>query len=71
MRKLALLLLVALPLFAACETKGPLERAGERADSALGSRNSRGQTTGKKIDDAVKDVRDGLGDAADDLKKKK
>ncbi|MEO8467004.1 MAG: hypothetical protein ABI640_16845 [Gammaproteobacteria bacterium] len=71
MRKVALLFLAALPLFAACQTKGPLERAGEKADNALGNRNSTGQATGRKVDNAVKDVREGVDDAADDLKKKK
>ncbi|MEO8466993.1 MAG: hypothetical protein ABI640_16785 [Gammaproteobacteria bacterium] len=71
MRKLVIFMLVALPLFAACEKKRPLERAGEKVDSALENLKPGGKTTGDKIDDAVNDARNGLDDAADDLKKKK
>jgi predicted small lipoprotein YifL len=63
-------MLMALPLFAACEKKGPLERAGEKVDSAFENLKPGGKTTGDKLDDAVNDVRNGVDDAADDLKKK-
>ena len=71
MKKFAILLLATLPLFAACEKKGPLERAGEKVDSALDNLKPGGKTAGDKVDDAVNDVRNGVEDAADDLKKKK
>ena len=61
--------LMTLPLYVACERKGPLERAAEEVDEAMKSRNG-GETVGNKIDDAVDDVRDGVDDAADELKKK-
>jgi hypothetical protein len=52
-------------MFAGCEKKGVLERAGEEIDEAVEDVRAGGETTGNKIDDAVDEVRD----AADDVRK--
>jgi hypothetical protein len=70
MKIFALLLMTTLPLFAACEKQGPLERAGKAVDNAVQDTGKGAQSAGKKVDDAVDDVRDGVKDAADDLKNK-
>jgi predicted small lipoprotein YifL len=55
---------------AACEKKGPLERAGEEVDEAIDTAKHGGkESTANKLDDAVDDAREGAKDAADDLKK--
>ncbi len=55
---------------AACEKKGPLEQAGEEIDEAVDTMKRGGQeSTENKLDDAVDDVREGIDDAADELKK--
>ena len=50
------LLLSAALCFAACHKEGPAERAGEKADNALGTDDSSGEgpfeKAGKSIDDA-------------------
>ncbi len=56
---------------AACEKKGPMERAGEEVDEAVRTMKNGGkETTGDKIDDAADDVRKGVKDATEELKKK-
>jgi len=70
MRRFAIAILMALPLLAACEHKGPAERAGEKVDSALKNLKPGGKTTGDKLDDAANDVRNGVDDAVHDVKKK-
>jgi hypothetical protein len=65
--KLFAILLVALPLFVACDRQGPLERAGEEVDEAFEDVKSGGETLGNKVDDAIDDVRDGVNDAVDEL----
>ncbi len=55
---------------AGCDRKGPLEQAGEEVDEAIDTMKSGGEeSTANKLDDAVDDVREGVDDAADELKK--
>jgi hypothetical protein len=65
--KLLPLLLLTLPLYVACEQKGPLERAAEEVDEAVEDIKNGGETVGNKVDDAIDDVREGVSDAADEL----
>ena len=67
--KLLAALLVTLPLFAACEREGPLERVGEEVDEAIEDAKNGGETLANKVDDAVDDVREGIDDATEELKK--
>lgn len=69
MKALAMVLLMSLPLFAACEKQGPLQRIGEEVDEAVEDVKNGGETTGNKVDDAIDDVRKGANNAADELKK--
>jgi hypothetical protein len=68
--KLLAVLLMTLPLYAACERQGPLERAGEEIDKAVEDVKNGGETLGNKVDDAIDDVNDSVRDAADELAKK-
>ena len=68
MKAFAIAVLMTLPLFAACEKQGPLQRIGEEVDEAVEDVKNGGETTGNKVDDAVDDVRDGINDAADEIK---
>jgi hypothetical protein len=61
--KLLAALLMTLPLFVACEPKGPLERAGEEIDEAFEDIQNGGETLGNRIDDAVDEVEDTVDDA--------
>ena len=54
---------------AACEKKGPLEQAGEEVDEAIDTMKRGEESTANKLDDAADDVREGVNDAADELKK--
>jgi predicted small lipoprotein YifL len=55
---------------AACEKKGPLEQTGEEIDEAVDTlKNGGKESTADKLDDAADDVREGVDDAADELKK--
>jgi predicted small lipoprotein YifL len=66
---LMLALIVGLGV-SACEKKGPLEQAGEEVDEAVDTIKHGGQeSTASKVDDAVDEARDGVKDAADELKK--
>jgi hypothetical protein len=67
--KLFAALLVTLPLFAACEREGPLERVGEEVDEAIEDARNGGETLANKVDDAIDDVREGVDDATEELKK--
>jgi hypothetical protein len=67
--KLLAVLLITLPLYAACEKQGPLQRAGEEIDEAFEDARNGGETLGNQVDDAIDDVRDGVSDAADELAK--
>jgi hypothetical protein len=69
MKALAIVLLMSLPLFCACEKQGPVQRIGEEVDEAVEDVKNGGETTGNKVDDAIDDARDGVNDAADELKK--
>ena len=65
--KLLAAMLMTLPLYVACESKGPLEQAGENIDAAIEDARNGGETLGNTIDDAADDVRDGVEDAIDEL----
>ena len=65
--KLLAVLLLTLPLCAACDRQGPLERAGEEVDEAFEDVKNGGETAGNKVDDAIDDVSDGVNDAVDEL----
>jgi hypothetical protein len=52
-----------------CKEQGPFERAGEEVDEAANTLKNGEESTATKIDDAADEVRDGVKDAADDLKK--
>jgi predicted small lipoprotein YifL len=55
---------------AACEKKGPIEQAGEEVDEAVDTiKNGGKESTTNKVDDAVDEAREGVEDAADELKK--
>jgi hypothetical protein len=56
--------LIALPLLA-CETDGPVERAGEELDEAVEDIRAGGETTGNEIDDAIDEVKDDIEDATE------
>jgi hypothetical protein len=66
MKRLAVLLM-ALPLFSACERDGPIERVAEEVDEAVEDIRAGGETTGNKIDDAIDEVADDIEDAADEV----
>jgi hypothetical protein len=67
--KLLAVLLMTLPLYAACERQGPLQRAGEEIDEAFEDARNGGETLGNQVDDAIDEVREGVSDAADELAK--
>jgi predicted small lipoprotein YifL len=74
MMKLKNLLLAALTCtmvmgITACEEKGPLEQTGEEVDEAIDTAKNGRESNANKLDDAADEVRDGAGDAADELKK--
>ena len=58
-------LLMALPLFLACEREGPVERVAEELDEAVEDIRAGGETTGNKIDDAIDEVAEDIEDATD------
>jgi hypothetical protein len=65
-----LLAIIASLGLGACEKQGPLERAGEEVDEAVDTlKNGGEETTADKLDDAVDEAREGVSDAADELKK--
>lgn len=67
-RQLAALLLAGVFGFglAACEKKGPAEKAGEQVDQALGTQDKGlAEKTGEKIDDAAQEVKEESREAAD------
>ncbi len=67
MKMLAAMLLI-LPLMA-CEREGPLERVGEEIDEAAENIRNGGETPANRADDAIDDVRDGINDAADEIRR--
>lgn len=71
MNKLALLVFVGVfsAMTAGCDEPGPLERAGEEVDEAVDTLKRGEESPANKLDDAVDDVRDGVNDAKDELKK--
>lgn len=55
----------------ACEQKGPVEQAGEEVDEAVDTLKNGGQeSTANKLDDAADELREGVNDAADEVKSK-
>lgn len=65
----AALLAAALSLgLAACEDKGPLEQAGEEVDEGIDTLKRGEESDANKLDDAMDEARDGVNDAADELK---
>jgi hypothetical protein len=56
--------LIVLPLLA-CETDGPVERAGEELDEAVDDVRAGGETTGNKIDDAIDEAKEDIEDATE------
>jgi hypothetical protein len=65
--KLLAVLLLTVPLYAACERQGPLERAAEEVDEAFEDIKNGGETVANKVDDVIDDVSDGVEDAVDEL----
>jgi predicted small lipoprotein YifL len=64
------LLCAAVLLFTACEKKGPMETAGEKADQAARTiKNGGEKTPGDKVSDAASDAKKEVEKAADDVKK--
>jgi len=53
----------------ACHQPGPAEQLGKRVDAVGGADDRDAQTAGRKIDDAVDDIREGVDEARKDLKK--
>ena len=68
--KLLAALLMTLPLYVACEPKGPLQQAGQEVDQAIEDARNGGETLGNKIGDAADDVREGVENAVDELNDK-
>jgi hypothetical protein len=57
-------------LFSACEKKGPMERAGAKADETVRTiKNGGEKTPSDKVSDAADDVRKDVEKAADDVNK--
>lgn len=64
-----LAVLTALAGLSACERQGPVERAGEEVDEAVDTlKNGGKESTANKLDDAADEVREGAGEAKDELK---
>jgi len=53
---------------AGCEREGTMERAGEEIDEAVDTVKEGEESTSNKIDDAVDEMRDGVNDAADEMR---
>lgn len=53
---------------AACDSKGPMEQAGEEIDEAVDSLRNGGESTATRVDDAIDEVREGVEDAAEELR---
>jgi len=53
----------------ACHPAGPVEQVGKRVDAVTGSEDRDAQKAGRKVDDAVEDLRDGAREARKDLEK--
>jgi hypothetical protein len=62
-------LLAAMSLgLAACEREGPVERAGEEVDEAVGTLREGEESTANKVDDTVDEVREGAAEATDEAR---
>jgi len=63
-------MLSAMLALAACEHKGPAQRAGEKIDEAARTLQNGGEKPpADKARDAAQDLREGVEKAADDVKK--
>jgi hypothetical protein len=67
-QKILALCVVSLGLWA-CHQPGPAEQLGKRVDAVNDSGARDAQKAGRKIDDAVDDIRDGVDEARKDLAK--
>jgi hypothetical protein len=66
----AVLSTVLLGGLAGCDNKGPVEKAGMKVDHTIDAMKNGGhETPGDKAEDAADHVKEGVKDAADDLKK--
>jgi predicted small lipoprotein YifL len=54
---------------AACEDKGPMERAGEEVDEAIDTARRGEESTANKVDDALDEAREGARETADEMKR--
>jgi predicted small lipoprotein YifL len=54
---------------AACEKKGPMERAGEEIDEAVDTMKHGRESTSSKADDAVDEIREGARETTEEVKK--
>ncbi len=69
-RLIATVLCAAVLVLAACEKKGPMEKAGEKLDEAGRTLQNGGEKTpADKVNDAAADVKKDMEKAADDIKK--
>ena len=69
--KLLAVTLCALVLaVAACERKGPVEKAGEKVDHTIDTIKNGGETTADKVQDEVDKARDKAADATDKVEGK-
>ena len=53
----------------ACEKKGPLEQAGEEVDEAVDTMRRGEESPATRADDAMDEAREGVNEAADELKR--
>jgi hyperosmotically inducible protein len=53
---------------AACDNKGPAERAGEKLDNAAENVKESGESAADKVADAAKDAKEEIKEAAHDVK---
>jgi predicted small lipoprotein YifL len=69
--KLLAVTLCALVLaVAACERKGPVEKAGEKVDHTIDTIKNGGETTADKVQDDIDKARDKAADATDKVEGK-
>jgi hypothetical protein len=70
-KKMLAITLCALALaVAACEKKGPAEKAGEKIDHTIDTIKNGGETTADKIQDDIDKARDKAADATDKVEGK-
>src|SRR5690606_20860694 len=59
---------LAFAALAGCGREGTMERAGEEVDEAVDTLKRGEESTSTKIDDAMDEARDGINDAADEIR---